>query len=164
MDERQKIREELQELEAKQLHAAHGQVPKWELPSDYMAGLTDRVVESTAHAGARYRRMVIIRWAAAAAIVLVASYWWFQTPTVDHKPPLAVMDWNDIPTEDIQQYVSENIDEFDFDLLANSVAEGADPDEMEGVSPAETISTEALEDFLEAEEEWLDDLNEEDWF
>lgn len=164
MGEKRKIQEELKGLEASQLRAQQGQVPKWEMPPDYLDQLTDRVLETTAQPRARYRRMVVMRWAAAAVLVLAAGYWWFQTPSVDSSPYLAEVDLEVIPTEDIQQYVSDNIEEFDLDMLATTVVEDTKPGEANTVQPSDAISTEALEEFLEADDEWLDDLTEEDWF
>ena len=164
MDERKKIRQELQELKAPKLEASQGKVPKWEMPEGYLDQLTDRVLEKDAQSNRKYFRMQIVRWAAAAVVILAVGFWWSQTPSAENNPPLAVMDWDQIPTEDLQQYVSDNIDEFDLDLLATTVTDQASSGSGEASSPAEAISTEALEQYLEADDEWLDDLEDEDWF
>lgn len=164
MDERQKIREELKELGANELHARQGRVPDWEMPAGYLDQLTDQVMESATRPTARYSRMVIMRWAAAAVLVLAAGYWWWQAEPAKPSPVFAELDWNTIPTEDMQQYVSDNIEEFDLDLLANSVGEKTNSEEVISSQPDDAISTEALEEYLEADEEWIDDLTAEDWF
>ena len=164
MDEKQKIREELQELQSTRLLGYQGQKANWEVPEGYLDDLTDRVLAQQQATGPRIRRQFVLRWAAAAAVALVAGYWWWSVTTAPPAIAQAAVDWNQIPTEELQQYVSDNIDEFDLELLAETVAQTSEQPQQQQAQSANGISIEAMEEFLEADDEWLEDLETEDWF
>ncbi len=159
------IKKELDAQEAPLLRAQQGKVPKWELPSGYLDQLADRALDqATAKPVTTYRRLrVVARWAVAAAVILVAGFWWMSNQSFEPTAQLAELDWNSIPTEDLQQYVSDNIEEFDLDLLAEGALETAGSTVVPP-APAGDVSIEALEEFLQDDDEWLDDLESEDWF
>lgn len=163
MDERKKIREELIAQDAPHLHAQQGQMPKWKLPSGYLDQLSDQVLAEVNAPTRTYRRLTVVRWAAAAVVVLAVSAWYILSPANDQ--PLAEVDLSTISTAELQQYVSDNIDDFDLDLLASTVAEAPSLDSESPINGSEGISTEALEKYLEADEEWLEDMEmDEEWF
>lgn len=162
MDERKKIREELSAQNAPFLRAQQGQVPGWELPDGYLDQLSDKVlVEVNAPPQTRFR-LRIVRWAAAAVVVLAVGMWYVLSPATIQ--PVVEVDLSTISTEKLQQYVSENIDEFDLELLAATAAELPDGGTLTPTSGVQDISTEALEEYLEADGEWLEDLDTEEWF
>ena len=159
------IKKELDAQDAPILRAQQGQVPKWELPPGYLDQLADRALDqATAKPVVKYRRLqVVARWAVAAAIILAAGFWWMSNQSIEPTEQFAALDWNSIPTEDLQQYVSDNIEEFDIDLLAEGARETAGS-AVVPPAPTDEISIEALEEFLGDDEEWLDDLESDEWF
>ncbi|MEL6657906.1 MAG: hypothetical protein AAFY48_09165 [Bacteroidota bacterium] len=159
------IKKELDAQDAPMLRAQQGRVPKWELPPGYLDQLADRALDqATAKPVTKFRRLqVVARWAVAAAVVLAAGLWWMSNQEVGTVEQFAELDWNSIPTEDLQQYVSDNIEEFDLDLLAEGARETAGS-AVVPPTPADEISIEALEEFLGDDEEWLDDLESDEWF
>ena len=164
MDERQKIKEELNELNAQRLQDFQGKVPEWEMPAAYLDNLADRALEQATPMVAKQRRLYIMRWAVAAVLVLAAGLWWMNTNEQQGQAQLVEVDWNAISTEDLQQYVSDNIEEFDLDMLASTGTDAIPESEGQLPGDADDISTEALENYLEADDQWLDDLESEDWF
>ena len=72
MDERQKIKEELNELNAQRLQDFQGKVPEWEMPAAYLDNLADRALEQATPMVAKQRRLYIMRWAVAAVLVFPA--------------------------------------------------------------------------------------------
>ena len=165
MNERQKIKEELDAQDAPRLRAQQGRVPKWELPPGYLDQLAERSLEAAKDKPvAKLRRLrVVARWAVAAVLVLAVGFWWQNNQPVQPTEQLAELDWNNIPTEELQQYISDNIEEFDLNLLAGTDNENAASAEAPSV-PTGDVSIEALEEFLEADDEWLDELEVEEWF
>lgn len=156
MREQKNIRQELREQKAEYLLAEQGKVPQWELPSGYLKQLADDVLNTTSTTPVKQKVVRLNdywRIAVAAVIVLALGCWyWYPQPT--DNPPLAAVepDWSGIATEDLHAYVANNIDDFEVGLLAAS-AVGADNEMV----PGNGISTEALEEYLEAED-WLDEI------
>lgn len=154
MSERNKIREELRAQQAERLLANQGAVPRWELPPDYLERLADKVLAESGTPQPRvvHKRWFRLRYAAAAAVVLLALGLWYASPFEgEMAAPPTLASWEDIPTEDLQAYVTNHLDEFEVDLLAAYTLNTAEDDPP---LPGHGISTEALEEYLEADD-WL---------
>lgn len=157
MREQKNIREELREQKAEHLLAEQGNVPHWELPAGYLEQLTEEVLKTTTSTTATPAKVVRFndywRIAAAAVIVLALGCWyWYPQPSDNSPIAAAEPDWSGIATEDLHAYVTSHIDDFEVGLLAAS-ALAADTEMV----PGNGISTEALEEYLEAED-WLDEI------
>ncbi len=157
MKEQKNIRQELREQKAEYLLEKQGGIPQWELPSGYLEQLTDEVLNATTakpKAGKIVRFNRFLRMAAAAVVVLALGYWyWYPQNAGTTLTASAEPDWSGISTEDLQDYVASNLDDFEVDLLAASAVE-ADNEMVPGTG----ISTEAIEEYLEAED-WLDEMD-----
>jgi hypothetical protein len=154
MSERNKIREELRTQQAERLLANQGTVPRWELPPDYLARMTNKVLAESEIPQPRvvHKRWLHLRYVAAAAVVLLALGLWYVSPSEgETASPPTLASWDDIPTEDLQAYVTNHLDEFEVDLLAAYTLSTADDNPP---LPGHGISTEALEEYLEADD-WL---------
>ncbi|WP_367392233.1 hypothetical protein [Lewinella sp. LCG006] len=165
MREQKIIRQELREQKAERLLSQQGKTPGWELPPGYLDRLTDEVLKASAITSSAASPKLIRfnhqwRIAAAAAVVVLALGCWYWSSGSSDAQTVAVSqpDWSDIPTEELHAYVDQHIDDFEVSLLAAS-AGGS----LNEVIPGNDISTEALEDYLEAEG-WLDELDVSDLF
>lgn len=156
MREQKNIRKELREQKAEYLLAEQGKVPSWELPSGYLEQLTEEVLKTTSVAPAEKQVVSIHRYwrIAVAAIIVLALGCWYWYPQNSQTDQMATSepDWSGIATEDLHAYVTNNIDDFEVGLLAASAVEAANE-----IVPGNGISTEALEEYLEAED-WLDEI------
>jgi hypothetical protein len=156
MREQKKIRQELREHKAEHLLAKQGKVPHWELPSGYLEQLAEDVLETTSTTPVKQKVVRLNdywRIAVAAVVVLALGCWyWYPQPSDNSPLAAAEPDWSGIATEDLHAYVTNNIDDFEVGLLAASAVE-ADND----IVPGNGISTEALEEYMEAED-WLDEI------
>ncbi len=156
MREQKNIRQELREHKAEHLLAEQGKVPHWELPSGYLEQLTEDVLKT---ASTKPIKQKIVRFndywrvAVAAVIVLALGCWyWYPQNVENHTIAAAEPDWSGITTEDLHAYVTNNIDDFEVGLLAASAVEANNE-----MVPGNGISTEALEEYMEAED-WLDEI------
>ncbi len=162
MKEQKNIRQELREQKAEYLLEKQGKVPQWELPSGYLEQLTGEVLDAATtkpEIGKVVRLNRFLRIAVAAAVLLAMGYWsWYPNSGNTLTAASVEPDWSGISTEDLQDYVASNLDDFEVDLLAASAIEA----ENEMV-PGNGISTEAIEEYLEAED-WLDEMDVSEFF
>lgn len=157
MREQKNIRTELREQKAESLLAQQGKVPRWELPSGYLEELTEEVLKTSINTVAAAPKVVRFyaywRITAAAVIVLALACWyWYPQNSDNYQMATSEPDWSGIATEDLHAYVTNHIDDFEVGLLAASATEAANE-----IVPGSGISTEALEEYLEAED-WLDEM------
>lgn len=157
MREQKNIRQELREQKAEHLLAEQGSVPDWELPSGYLEQLTEEVLKTTTSTAPANQKVIFLnhywRIAVAAVIVLALGCWyWYPQPSDNSPIAAAEPDWSGIATEDLNAYVTNHIDDFEVGLLAASAEEAANE-----MIPGNGISTEALEEYLEADD-WLNEI------
>lgn len=163
MREQENIRKELREQKAAYLLAEQGKVPCWELPSGYLEQLTEEVLKTTASAAPAQPQVVRIHrhWRIAVAAVIglaLGGWYWYPQNAENHQMATSEPDWSGIATKDLHAYVANHIDDFEVDLLAAAAEEAADE-----IAPGNGISTEALEEYLEAEDR-LDEIEVSDFF
>lgn len=159
MQEQKNIRRELREQEADHLLKQQGRIPKWELPAGYLEELTSKVLTSAAAPKERRIVRLLSYWKlTAAAVVLLALGCWYWYPVGEESAVVASdLDWSGISTEELQSYVTSNIEEFEIGLLAEGTEGEIVP------IPGSGISTEALEQYLE-DEDWLNEVEVTDLF
>ncbi|MEM1216994.1 MAG: hypothetical protein AAGJ82_14970 [Bacteroidota bacterium] len=149
-------KDELHEKGADQLAQWQAQAQPWSLPEGYLDDLADRALEQAkAPIPLGVKRAPRRRhwWAAAASVtmLLLAGGWWL-TLTTDNADESATLAWEDVDTQVLQGFVDDNLEEFDWQLLAEVV-------EDDNWLPTEAEAA-AIENYLETEDTWL----EEDFF
>ncbi len=89
---------------------------------------------------------------ASVTIAIVAALWILRSPFFKGEQELA---WNDIPTEEIDEYIADNLQDFEMDLLIEFA-----PDlEEQNVFRSSEIQEEAIDAYLD---EIIEDLDIED--
>ena len=156
------IKDELTELGATHLAEWQGKTVDTSPPSAFFPQLAEDVLaevndKNTASPLKVVRHRVARPWwrvAVAAVVILALGSWWLSSaikwPGQDR---LTELDWQHIADDELQDYVWTNIDDFELELLEQF----AEPATTQ--PPLETefnISIEALEDFIQTEEEWLE--------
>jgi hypothetical protein len=97
--------------------------PSYEVPSGYFEALPRQILEKAngkAHRSISIKWWHAARWAAAAILVLgisMGSYKMLKPPPVNTSKALA-----SLPAETIHDYVVQNLDDFDTELIMNSFA------------------------------------------
>ena len=141
--------------------------------SFYFESLANSVIEKS-QANTKviplYRKPITWVSAAAASIAVILLVNLFNQPTENGNVLLAL---NDIPHNEIEAYVSENIDDFDTDLIAEFIdEENLNITEVESVQEIQTekiidfeeITAKDILDYLDDEEIELEDLQDEESF
>jgi hypothetical protein len=160
MEERKKIQAELAQLKGEQLRRWQAQATPWELPENYLEELTERVMASPAAKRRHLPRRTYWALAASVAFLLAASWLVFQNGNNAPEQPEA--DLAQLSEEAILMYVNNHIDEFDLALLTEGRTTAGTV-----VIPSNwdsTISSEAIENYLEAEENWPADIDDQVFF
>lgn len=155
MNEQNNIRKELEELDAPLLQSLQG-AKQPALSSDKLEALTQRAMHQAQEEPIRpseaktVQFRLVWRWAVAATVLLAAG--WLAWPDrITDTTGIAGLD--ELPTDVIEQYIVENVEDFELAM-------------WEEVLPEETIldptieaewSEEALENYLQQEEQWPDD-------
>lgn len=137
---------------APRLQALREQIPPVQAPEGYYERMTEDVMQKvkTSHSAKR-RSLPGRKWmgmAAALALSLLAVWWLFQKEQPNTS--MAELNWDTIPTEEVQSYVLDNIDEFELDWIIQE-------QDIE-VTPAYNIPEDEIRNYLE--EEALDNLEE----
>ncbi|PSR12609.1 MAG: hypothetical protein DA408_14655 [Bacteroidetes bacterium] len=159
MEERKKIQAELAQLQSEQLRRWQAQAAPRALPENYLEDLAGRVIAAPAAKRLRLPQRTFWALAASVAFLLAASWLVFRDSNTPVQPQV---DLTQLSDEAILLYVNNNIDEFDLALLTEgSTTTGT------VVLPSNwdsTISSEAIENYLEAEENWPADMEDQVFF
>lgn len=156
------IKDELKELDATRLAEWQGQTVDNSPPPAFFANLAEQVLaevkdeSSPSPLRVVSRRSAAVWWrvAAAAVVVLALGSWWISHSLGwSAQDTLVELDWQQITDEDLQAYVSANIDDFDLELLEQLTEPVPVPPALDNELE---VSTEVLEDFIHSEEEWLE--------
>ncbi|MBL7779698.1 MAG: hypothetical protein JNM22_00685 [Saprospiraceae bacterium] len=173
MSKKETLKEELESL-SPFLQQQKQRRESMHVPADYFDQLEDAVFSKLESEGALRPAMTarhggVLRslwkprmWAAAAAVAVIAvASWWMLRPQPLSPVPDAM--YTETLTEDeIEEYVIDNITEFDSEQLA-SIAPEPELSETTNTTPNETPDSKALDDISPAEmENLLQQMSEEE--
>ena len=119
MSEKKNIQEELEDLNSPILAQWQGKSAEWSVPEGYLDTLVNELVEKSEQP-TKFKLFTLINkklWQIAAGFLfLITASWFFVNNMQEEKlDTLATLDT--ISTEEIQDYVLDNIDEFDVEML-----------------------------------------------
>lgn len=149
MSEQNDIKKELESLNSPMLAAWQGKAKEWSVPNDLLEEMTQKVIEQEQQKTAK-RISLVSRyvWQIAAAIALLIAGAWIgsmlNSNTADTA--LASAPLQDLSTKEVENYIINHIDDFDWALL----------EEQSATLAPESMYEFDLEDD-EIDEDWLSD-------
>ncbi len=119
MSEKKNIQEELEHLNSPILTEWQGKSAEWLMPEGYLDNLVNEVVTKSEQS-TKFKLFVLRNsnfWKIAAGVLFLIVASWFFRDNIQGKNRDTLATLDNISTEEIQDYVLDNIDEFEFEML-----------------------------------------------
>lgn len=129
--------------------------------ASYFEAMAKSVIESQKKAPIipLYKRPVV--WISAVAAIFIAGILVVNFSATSENNPEPLLALNDVSSDELYQYIDENIDDFETDLIIEALYESS-IDEMNITEPQSTESTETKTEEVTTEPISFDDIDSQD--